>query len=66
LVLFIFLAGMGVGLVGGVPVPLSKRKEDDPLFKIELVEKKNDADEQIPVSFRIVRFRFVILLYHLY
>ena len=45
LVLFIFLAGMGVGLVGGVPVPLSKRKEDDPLFKIELVEKKNDADE---------------------
>ena len=45
LVLFIFLAGMGVGLVGGVPVPLSKRKENDPVFKIELVETKDNADE---------------------
>ena len=45
MVLFIFLAGMGVGLVGGVPVPLSKRKENDPVFKIELVETKDNADE---------------------
>lgn len=45
LVLFIFLAGMGVGLVGGVPVSLSKRKEDDPVFKIELVETKDNADD---------------------
>ena len=43
--LFIFLAGMGVGLVGGVPVSLSKRKEDDPVFKIELVETKDNADD---------------------
>jgi hypothetical protein len=43
LVLIIVLASIGVGIGGGVSVPFSGRKDNDPQIKIELVESKDDA-----------------------
>jgi hypothetical protein len=43
LVLILFLACIGVGIAGGVPIPFSRRKENDSQTKIELVESKDDA-----------------------
>ena len=42
LVFLIVLATLGIGFVGGVPIPLSKKKEDTIELKTELIEDKED------------------------
>jgi len=41
----IALAGIGMGLSGGVPIPVMKRRKDPSEEQTELVEKKQDEDE---------------------
>lgn len=42
LICLIALAVMGVGLSGGVPIPLSNKREDTIEANIELVESEKD------------------------
>ena len=42
LVFLIVLASLGIGFVGGVPIPPSKKREDTIELKTELVEDKED------------------------
>jgi hypothetical protein len=47
LILLIVLAGVGIGIVGGVPI-IPKRKGEDPIeIKIELVESKEGTNESV-------------------
>jgi hypothetical protein len=52
LVLIIALASIGVGIAGGVSVPFSGRKENDPQIKIELVESKDDETDLIQIGLK--------------
>ena len=38
----IVLAGIGIGISGGVPIPLSKNRRDTRKDPFELVDKEND------------------------
>jgi hypothetical protein len=42
LVLLIVLASLGIGFVGGIPIPPIKKREDTIELKTELVEDKED------------------------
>lgn len=43
LILMILLASIGVGLAGGMPIPLTGRREDmAPDIKVEQLDKKED------------------------
>lgn len=42
LILLIVLASLGIGFVGGVPIPPSKKRENTIELKTELVEDKED------------------------
>lgn len=44
LLLLLVLATLGIGLSGGVAIPISKRKEDR-LISIELVESEKEKPE---------------------
>jgi len=44
LLLLLVLATLGIGLSGGVAIPISKRKEDR-LINIELVESEKEKPE---------------------
>ena len=48
--LVIFLAVIGIGIAGGVPLPLARRKENDPSFKIELVESNDNARDEMEIE----------------
>lgn len=41
----ILLAGIGVGISGGVPIPFSKTRRDAEKDDIELVESKEEESE---------------------
>ncbi len=46
LILMILLASIGVGLAGGMPIPLTGRREEmTPVIKIEQVDKKEDESD---------------------
>ena len=40
----LLLAIFGIGLVGGVPLPTTFKREDSPLADTELVEDENEED----------------------
>jgi|GEM_PF-1209199 len=42
--LLIVLASIGVGISGGIAIPLSRKKEDSPI-QIELLETENEHQE---------------------
>lgn len=42
LILLIVLASLGIGFVGGVPIPPTKKRENTIEIKTELVEDKED------------------------
>ena len=42
LVCLIVLASVGIGITGGIPIPSSKKKENNIEIKIELVESTED------------------------
>ena len=52
LVPIIVLASIGVGIAGGVSVPFSGGKENDPQIKIELVESKDDETNLTQIDFK--------------
>jgi hypothetical protein len=41
LILLIFLASIGVGMSGGVPIPIKNKKDDSKETQIELVEEES-------------------------
>lgn len=45
LLCFIVLATVGIGLSGGIPTPLSRKKESHQPIQIELVEDINDEKD---------------------
>jgi hypothetical protein len=53
LVLMICLATIGISIAGGAPVPLSRRKENDPQIKIELVESKEEATDLVQIDIKL-------------
>jgi hypothetical protein len=53
LVLLICLATIGISTAGGAPVPLSRRKENDPQIKIELVEPKEDVTDLVQIDIKL-------------
>ena len=47
-ILLIFLASLGVGLSGGVPIPFSNKRREEAEIKIELIkEDKNENKKDI-------------------
>ena len=42
LVLLIVLASLGIGIIGGIPIPTTRKKEDIFEIKTELVESKQE------------------------
>lgn len=42
--LLILLASIGIGIAGGIALPLSRKKEDEPV-QIELLESKKEQQE---------------------
>jgi hypothetical protein len=46
LVFFMVLMSIGVGLNGGIPVATNRKRERDHEIKIELVEEKDDDENQ--------------------
>lgn len=42
----ILLASVGVGLAGGAPLPFSISRKDTPRAKIELVEQKEEEQDE--------------------
>lgn len=53
LVLIICLATIGISIAGGAPVPLSRRKENDPQIKIELVESREEATDSVQIDIKL-------------
>ncbi|SDT60442.1 hypothetical protein SAMN05216490_4274 [Mucilaginibacter mallensis] len=53
LVLMICLASIGISIAGGAPVPLSRRKENDPQIKIELVESKEETTDSVQIDIKL-------------
>ena len=53
MVLVIFLAAMGVGLAGGIPVLFPRKKENDPQIKIELVESKDETTDLTQIDIKL-------------
>jgi len=53
LVLMICLATIGISIAGGIPVPLSRRKENNPQIKIELVGSKEEAPDSIQIDIKL-------------
>lgn len=41
----IVLAGIGVGLSGGVPVPISKNRRDSEKENMELIDDQNESSD---------------------
>ena len=53
LVLMICLATVGISIAGGVPVPFSRRKGNDPQIKIELVESKDEKTDLTQIDIKL-------------
>jgi len=53
LVLMICLSTIGISIAGGIPVPFSRRKENSPQIKIELVESKEEAPDLIQIDIKL-------------
>lgn len=47
LVCLIVLACLGVGISGGVPIPMSNSRRESEKDKIELLEDKEEDDEDV-------------------
>ena len=47
MVMLMMLASVGVGLVGGVPIPMTKRRENVIELRIELKESEENKAEQL-------------------
>lgn len=45
-VILIVLAGLGVGLSGGVPIPSIVKRKDAEKENIELIESKEESDDE--------------------
>jgi len=58
LVLLIVLATVGIGFGGGIPIPLSNKKEDSLEINVELVESKEDKTKL--GQFNIKQYQFKI------
>jgi hypothetical protein len=50
LVLIMLLATVGISLGGGIPIPMSGKKEDGPPIKIELVKEDEEDDTEEEAS----------------
>lgn len=44
-VCLIVLAGIGIGISGGVPIPLSKNRRDSEKENIELIDKQSEKSD---------------------
>lgn len=51
-ILLITLACVGIGISGGVPLPLLRNRRDFEKEDIELVEKKTEVSEEDEIQFR--------------
>ncbi len=45
LICLIVLASVGIGLAGGVPIPLSSKREDKVDVNVELIESKDQEED---------------------
>ncbi len=52
LILLIALVVLGIGIVGGVPIPPSNKRENDIEMKIELHEKEEDVFDVFQLDFQ--------------
>lgn len=52
LVLLICLATIGIS-IAGAPIPFSRRKENDPQIKIELVDLKEEATDLTQIDIKL-------------
>lgn len=44
LIWLMVLATVGIGIGGGVPIPMVSKKEDEPTVKIEMVDNQDEID----------------------
>ena len=49
-VLFIFLAALGVGISGGVPIPINRSERDKKRDDIELVQEEDQTGSSFKVK----------------
>ena len=47
MIMLMVLASFGVGLVGGVPIPMTKRRENVIELRVELKESEENKAEQL-------------------
>lgn len=52
IILLMFLASIGIGLVGGISLPFSGKKENTAEIKIELVESDEDSTDNMRVDIK--------------